>query len=177
MLEYTKKAILFAEGIGCKNLVFGCPKNRNKPEITDRDCVVSFFREMGDFAAEHHTVIAMEANPPIYGTNYINNTESACELAIEVNSQGFKLNYDLGTVISNGEELSSLYNYAPLINHIHISEPGLNIIVKRELHKELFKILREISYDKYVSLEMKRGSSLLELENVLSYISDIALCG
>ena len=28
LINYTKKAIDFASAIGCKNLVFGCPKNR-----------------------------------------------------------------------------------------------------------------------------------------------------
>lgn len=29
LTEYTKKAIDFAAAIGCGNLVFGCPRNRN----------------------------------------------------------------------------------------------------------------------------------------------------
>ena len=32
LIEYTQKAIDFAETIGCKNLVFGCPKNRSMPD-------------------------------------------------------------------------------------------------------------------------------------------------
>lgn len=32
LIAYTKKAVDFAMAIGCGNLVFGCPKNRNIPE-------------------------------------------------------------------------------------------------------------------------------------------------
>ena len=32
LIDYTKKAILFAESMGIKNLVFGCPRNRNMPQ-------------------------------------------------------------------------------------------------------------------------------------------------
>ena len=32
LTAYTKKAIDFAEAIGCRNLVFGCPRNRTIPE-------------------------------------------------------------------------------------------------------------------------------------------------
>lgn len=32
LLDYTKSAVDFAAAIGCKNLVFGCPKNRCIPE-------------------------------------------------------------------------------------------------------------------------------------------------
>ena len=32
LLAYTKEAIDFAAAVGCGNLVFGCPRNRNVPE-------------------------------------------------------------------------------------------------------------------------------------------------
>lgn len=84
LIAYTQKAINFAERIGCKNLVFGCPRNRNLPVGVDAGTAVAFFRELGDYAAAHHTVIGMEANPPIYKTNYINDTASAFRLIEEV---------------------------------------------------------------------------------------------
>ena len=95
LADYTKKAIDFAESIGCRNLVFGCPRNRNMPDGADENTAVVFFREMGEYAAEHNTVIGMEANPPIYNTNYINDTKSALDLIEEVGSKGFKLNLDV----------------------------------------------------------------------------------
>ena len=33
LVFYTKKAIDFAQVIGCRNLVFGCPRNRVVPEV------------------------------------------------------------------------------------------------------------------------------------------------
>ncbi|MBQ5846275.1 MAG: hypothetical protein IIW64_06510, partial [Selenomonadaceae bacterium] len=33
LLEYTKRAIDFACAVGAKNIVFGCPKNRNIPMV------------------------------------------------------------------------------------------------------------------------------------------------
>ena len=43
LVEYTKKAIDFASVIGCRNLVFGCPRNRNLPEGKDGDSAVEPF--------------------------------------------------------------------------------------------------------------------------------------
>ena len=57
LLEYTKKAILFAEGIGCKNLVFGCPRNRYIPEGADEGIGVKFFRQLSEYAHAHGTVL------------------------------------------------------------------------------------------------------------------------
>jgi sugar phosphate isomerase/epimerase len=86
---------------------------------------------------EKGTVIGMEANPPIYNTNYINDTLSALELIKEVNSEGFKLNLDIGTMIENKEPVDELVGNVNMINHVHISEPNLKPIEKMTLHREL----------------------------------------
>lgn len=36
LMEYTKKAIMFAAATECRNLVFGCPKNRTLPDGGDQ---------------------------------------------------------------------------------------------------------------------------------------------
>ena len=77
LINYTKKAVDFASATGCKNLVFGCPKNRNTEKDSDTKTAVEFFKELGDYAFSKNTVIGMEANPPIYNTNFINDTVSA----------------------------------------------------------------------------------------------------
>ena len=58
------------------------------------------------------------------------------------------------------------------IHHIHISEPNLVKIVKRELHQDLFKILQENNYQNYVSIEMKE-QSLEDVKEVIDYVSSL----
>lgn len=173
LVDYTKKAIDFAEIIGCANLVFGCPRNRNIPKEVDQSIALEFFKELGDYAAGHNTVIGMEANPPIYNTNYINDTKAAFELIKQVDSIGFKLNLDVGTMIQNDESVEELVRYVYLINHVHISEPGLKMIEHRELHIKLKELLIKEKYQGYVSVEMGKREELIEIENVLSYVRDV----
>lgn len=173
LLDYTKQAIEFAAAIGCKNIVFGCPKNRNLPDGADPSAAVAFFRELGDYAQENGTVIGMEANPPIYNTNYINDTISALELIRKVDSKGFLLNLDVGTMIQNEEDVSELIDNVRLINHVHISEPGLKPIEQRNLHNELLKILRDGDYNGYISIEMGKTRDLYIIEDKLQYIRNI----
>lgn len=173
LVEYTKKAIDFAAAIGCGNLVFGCPRNRVKPEETDDSVAVDFFRQIGDYAAEKGTVIGMEANPPIYNTNYINDTLSALDLIRRVNSPGFKLNLDVGTMTHNGESVDVLRGAVELINHVHISEPGLKPIQERELHNALAQLLRAEGYSRSVSIEMGTQEDICTVENALRYVSNI----
>ena len=173
LINYTKKAIDFAEAIGCKNLVFGCPRNRNMPEGADGGIAIDFFKTIGEYAAEHNTVIGMEANPPIYNTNYINETKSAIALIEKVESDGFKLNLDIGTMIANEEDVSVLYGKECLINHVHVSEPGLKTIERRLLHRTLFKLLTDYGYDGFVSIEVGNQKSVAALAKMMKYTQEI----
>ena len=175
LIQYTKKAIDFASRINCNNLVFGCPKNRN---IIDKNIDVEeisneFFQEISEYAEKNGTIIAIEPNPSIYGTNFINKTQEAFELVRKINSKGLKVNVDIGTIIQNNENTLELVDNIDLINHIHISEPNLEIIEKRDLHRELRNILVENKYDKFVSIEMKNKENLKNVKNVIEYIKGI----
>lgn len=179
LLDYTKKAIDYAVAIGCGNLVFGCPRSRNILEewalsAEEIDSIaVDFFRELGEYAALKGTVVGMEANPAIYNTNFVNATEQALELIEKVDSKGFLLNLDVGTMIQNGEDISILEGNVHLINHVHISEPGLKPIEERKLHKELAKLLKEEHYEKFISIEMGKQEDLDVTQNVMQYVSEV----
>ena len=177
LFEYTQKAIDFASAIGCKNLVFGCPKNRNMPNGADfaacAEIAVQFFRALGDYAASKNTCVSLEANPAIYGTNFANTTAEAISIVKKVGSGGFKLNLDVGAMIQNGEDISVLKENVSLINHIHISEPFLKKIEKRDLHKELFDFLRKENYALFVSVEMGLQENISDIEDAMKYIADL----
>lgn len=173
LTDYTKRAVDFAEAVGCKNLVFGCPRNRSLPEGADPETAIAFFREIGDYAAAHAAVIAMEANPPIYNTNYMNDTLSALELVERVDSGGFLLNLDVGTMIQNEERVEELTGRVHLINHVHISEPGLRPVERRELHKDVKKLLEKERYAGFVSVEMGKTEDFSRIETVMRYVTEV----
>ena len=82
---------------------FGCPRNRNLLDGADESIAVAFFKKLGNYAYSKGTVIGVEANPPIYNTNYINDTDSALNSIEKFGSKGFLLNLNLGTMIQNEE--------------------------------------------------------------------------
>lgn len=172
LLEYTKKAIDFAAAVNCGNLVFGCPKNRYISNMDDLKAGIDFFKVIGDYAADRKTVIGMEANPAIYNTNYINDTVSALELIEAVASAGFLLNLDVGTMIQNEEQVEELNGKVKLINHVHISEPELKPIQKRELHTRLRDVLIAENYRGFISVEMGKTGDLQDIENTLKYVKE-----
>ncbi len=173
LTEYTQKAVDFAQTIGCRNIVFGCPRNRCIPDGFDENIAIGFFREIGDYAYKHNTVIGLEANPPIYNTNYINDTQSAFRLIRDVDSKGFKLNLDVGTMIENNEDVSVLIGHEKLINHVHISEPMLKPIKQRQIHNDLCEILRKNEYKGYISIEVEKQEDINQLEKMMEYVAGV----
>ncbi len=173
LIEYTKMAIRFAEKIGCGNLVFGCPKNRTIIENADYDAGMEFFGTIAEYAVEYNTIIALEPNPPIYNTNFINTTQEAIDFIEKIGSKGLLLNLDTGTMIENNENIEVLQKKTELIHHVHISEPGLKPIEERKLHKRLSTMLKESSYQGFVSIEVGKQESVSIIGDMMEYVSSV----
>jgi sugar phosphate isomerase/epimerase len=173
LIDYTKRAIDFAAAINCGNLVFGCPANRSYTGDYPRKTATEFFARLGEYAASQGTVIALEANPAIYNTNFINESRQAFTFAKEISSPGLLVNADLGTQIQNEEDPMIWDDNMRYINHIHISEPGLALIKRRKLHEILALILKGNRYSRYVSIEMKTQENLDDVKNVIQYIGSV----
>jgi sugar phosphate isomerase/epimerase len=168
LIEYTKKAIDFAAAARCENIVFGCPKNRVMPSADFLPVAFDFFAETGAYAASRGTVIALEPNPPYYGTNFINATPEAFDFCRELNSSGVKVNVDIGTCVNYGESADFIEKNISLVNHIHISEPMLAPVKKRELHRRL----KDLSYDRYFSIEMAAPGNLDLVKEIICYVKE-----
>lgn len=171
LIDYTEKAIDFAAAAGCGNLVFGCPKNRRIDHPSQYPIAVDFFSSLGEYAQKKGCVVAIEANPPIYDTNFINTTAEAEALCRQVGSPGFRINLDIGTIIENKESVRELP--FDLISHVHLSEPGLLPIQKRPLHRELSDALRDAGYTGYCSVEMKNTGSLQDVADAMAYAGEV----
>lgn len=169
ILNYTKKAIDFASIINCNNLVFGCPKNRIIGE-NQMDIALDFFGELAEYSKAKNTILALEANPDIYGTNFINTSKEAFDFVKEINHDGLKVNFDFGTFLHQNEKINEIEKHLDLINHVHISEPYLELIQEREIHSEFAKMLIHNNYDKYVSIEMKNQNSIEKVQSTVNYI-------
>lgn len=178
LLNVTKEAINFASVIGAKTLVFGSPKVRviNDP-VDEMDTAISFFHELGEYANSKHVYLCIEANPKAYNTNFINDTMQAYELVKNVDSNGFKLHVDTGTILINGEHLKVLEKVFHTIYHVHLSEPFLEMINPRNkpFHQELLDYLTMLNYTKWLSVEMIKTSesNITNIENTLKYIHGV----
>lgn len=175
LTEHTKEAIAFAHSIGCKNIVFGCPRQRAIPDGKSPSEAEPFFLSCATAANERNILFALEANPPIYETNFLNSTEDVHRYIQQMGyPPGLAINLDIGAMICEGESVRAIEHLLPYVSHVHISEPHLAPVSKRLMHKELKSALCDFDYKGFVSLEM-RTQDLNTVLASLEYMAEVFL--
>lgn len=155
LVNYTAQAADFAAAAGCKNLVFGCPRNRNQPEDADLALADEFFLQAAEAVQQRGCVLSLEPNPPIYHTNFLNTTLECADYLRRLNHPALRMNVDVGTLIHNAEEVSAVADNLDLVGHVHISRPGLAPVEGLALHRRLASVLKSGGYEGWVSIEMQ----------------------
>ncbi|MDP1774326.1 MAG: sugar phosphate isomerase/epimerase [Methylobacter sp.] len=129
MLQHLTAVCRIGRALGAKRLVFGSPKNRDRSGLSDQvsmDMAVSFFRRLGDIAQNHGVVICLEPNPTCYGANFMTTSAETALVVDQSAHPAVWMQLDTGAAAINGEDPAAvLQRYAPLIGHIHASEPDL----------------------------------------------------
>ena len=178
LLEYSKKAFYFMSCIGAKNVVFGCPQNRsgykNNIEI-NRAIAIDFVGKLIEQAKMYQLTISIEANPDIYGTDFLNTTKEVIGFIKEINNQSLRLNLDIGTMLYYHEHPNIIVGNERMIGHVHFSEPYLMKVQKRPEHYEVMSVLKNGYYDKAISIEMKKQDSIKDIKGTMNYIKSILL--
>ena len=147
LLDYTAQAFQFAHSLNCPSLVFGCPKNRMRPLGGNDAAAEAFFMQAGNLAARYGVHLALD-NP------------------------GLSVNFDLSTVLAQGEKLQTFIDDMQYVSHVHISEPGLAPIQKRPEHRELALLLGAVGYRGFVSIEMAH-TDLDTIRRTMDYIAEV----
>ena len=165
VLDHLTRVLHIGAGLGARRLVFGSPKNRDREGI-DSDTAtargVDFFRRLGERAAAAGCIVCLEANPAMYGCNFMTTTAEAAEVVRQTSYPAIRLQFDLGTVTANGEDAAGLLQYyADLIGHVHISEPGLKPLGSSAADHACYGALlrRWLAPDMSVSIEMLTPAS------------------
>lgn len=172
LLAYTEEAFAFAHALHCPSLVFGCPKNRRRPEGADLAAAEAFFDKAGRLAMRYGVRLALEANSPRY-TNYLNTTAEVFALVKKLGNPGLAVNLDLGAILDNGERLRDFAADLSWVSHVHISEPGLAPIQPRPEQEELALMLGAAGYRGFVSIEMGAGETDAPVLSAMQRIAEV----
>jgi sugar phosphate isomerase/epimerase len=184
--EYLYRVIELGAGLGAKALVFGSPKNRLLGSLPLADAMASaveFFRGVGDVAAQHGVVIAIEANPPEYGGDFVTRTSEAVELCRAVANAGVGVNGDLGGMTMSGDEpAATLAAARDCLVHFHASEPNLvELGTASADHAAAAAALRAWGYTGWVAIEQRgvpktettRSANVAAVERAVRFVKSV----
>ncbi len=175
------RAIDLAGDIGIPNLVFGSPRQRVRPEGMEESVAIEIamevFSRLGDRAAQAETVIAIEANPTLYGTNFLTDAFSALAFVSQLRHPNVRFILDLGErhVNSAMDELPELLNSCTSsLSHIHISEPQLAVApADAVVFAKALQLISDAGYSRSISIEMSanKDDPLAQLEIALTRVN------
>ncbi|MFO0805258.1 MAG: sugar phosphate isomerase/epimerase family protein [Gemmataceae bacterium] len=160
-LEYLGGIVRLCAKLGAGAMVFGSPKNRRAGSLPTDEAMriaVEFFTRLGESAASAGTCIVMEANPPVYGADFVTRAADAIELVERVNHPGFRLHLDTGCMTLAGDSIADTFaRGSKWMKHFHVSEPNLDPpgTSGKVDHATFASELR--NYTGWISLEMREG--------------------
>jgi sugar phosphate isomerase/epimerase len=159
LLEHLGAVCRIGGVLGATRLVFGSPKNRDRSGLTDEETLriaVDFFRRLGEKADAEGVIVCLEPNPTCYGANFMVTSAETAKVVQSVGHRAIGMQLDAGAITINGEDTESVVSsYAPLIGHIHASEPDLAPLGDRGTdHGRLARALERHLPNAIVSIEM-----------------------
>ena len=60
-----------------------------------------------------------------------------------------------------------------MINHVHVSEPMLEIIQRRDIHSNVIRTLLYEGYKGFISIEMKCCNDIRLISDAMMYLKNI----
>lgn len=129
MLEHLRAVCRIGGALGASRLVFGSPKNRDRSGLNDDqalDQAVAFFSRLAKIAQDAGVIVCLEPNPTRYGANFMTHSSETAQVVKAVGHEAIRMQFDTGALAINQESPHDiLARHAPLIGHVHASEPDL----------------------------------------------------
>ncbi len=159
-IDALTDAVDLAAALGMAAIVIGSPRARIRPEGMSEtaafDSAAEGLRPVAERAAQAGVRLAFEANPALYGGNFVTHFADALRLCQQVDHPGFGINLDLGERLANDGAID-LDEAARWLAHVQVSAPELAPpLGQAAAVGELAAKLRGVRYDGWVSLEMRR---------------------
>ena len=180
LLNHCKQVIDLACNNKVKNLVFGCPRNRqiiSTNTLYNETIFIDFMTELGNYINERDLIISIENNSKKYNCNFLNTIDEVGMITLKINHPKIKMMVDIGNMIMENDNLENIVNYKDIIYHIHISTPFMkplnNLFCNGNgnsnnitYYKKFITILNQIDYNKIISLEFLNNDENNELVNL-----------
>ncbi|MCL9670158.1 TIM barrel protein [Citrobacter sp. MNAZ 1397] len=181
LLEHLADICRIGSVLGATRLVFGSPKNRDCSGLSAAETervAHTFFRRLGNIAADQGVIVCLEPNPAVYGANFMTTSSETCDVVTAIAHPNIKMQLDTGAVIINRESIEAVVAQAKdVIGHVHISEAQLATVGDTfPGHAALAEVLKTQLATFPATIEMlatKEESHLVSIRRALSYVTSL----
>lgn len=159
-VAYLDELIDFCGDLGGTVMIFGSPKQRNTMGIS-RGQANKYFADglaaVADHAADRSVMILLETLDKSQ-TDVVNTTAEAMTIIRQINHPAIQTMFDFHNTKDETEDFVTLLRkYKDYIHHVHVMEmDGRHLGTGNAVNEyvDAFQYLRDIKYDKWVSLEV-----------------------
>lgn len=179
ILEYTSQALSRAAELGASCIVFGSGKAKKIPDGFSYESgynqIAGLLRRLSPMADAYGICIAIE---PLRKKecNIINTFKEGCGLARDVNEKNIRVLADFFHLCEENEPVSNIIRYGKgYLEHVHISNPAGRVFPKKKdgaSYEGLFQALKDIGYDKTVSIEAYSRNFVSDLREGLRMVRE-----
>ncbi len=174
--DYLGKLIDFCGDLGGTVMVFGSPKQRNAAEgVTIAEAtkrLADGLAKAADHAAARKVKILIEPLDHTQ-TNVVNTTAEAMKIVNAINHPAIQTMFDFHNTVDETEPFHVLIQkYYTHIFHVHVQEMDgkyLGTGNAKEKYVRAFQTLKDLKYDKWVSLEVfdfSPGAQTIAVESI-----------
>ena len=177
LLDHIDNVAQLAAALSAPVLVFGSPRNRDPGERTAKQAhreAVDFFGRAAERCHKQGFQLCLEPNPKVYACRFMTDWQEVRAVVKDVDHAGLGIHLDTACIsLENDDIIEAVNGCAGRIAHFHISEPELGDFSKPTIdHAAVGQALREINYDGWLSIEMRRSENpLISIDEALTKVT------
>ena len=158
VLDFMAHLSAVCRDLGGKTLIWGAGRWRHGRSLAEANAYATdFFQDLNTRIKDHGTCFCFEPLGP-KDSDFLNSVIDAEKLVATLAVPSVGLHLDAKGITENGEMTPDIATLAkPYLKHVHVNEPGLGILGSSgEIdHPGFAKILNDISYDGFISIEQR----------------------
>lgn len=160
-IDYLKELIDFCGDLGGKVMVFGSPAQRGTSQGISIQEATNYFEDglfrLADHAGNRGVQILIEPLPKT-NTDVLNTLEEAKRIVDKINHTSISSMFDFHNTLDETESIHDLVKkYSKYIQHVHVQNMDGTYIIPDQVPEgfiPVFKALKELNYNKWISLEV-----------------------
>lgn len=157
-LDFMEHLSKLCRDLGGKTLTYGGGRKRGDLPLEDAfSQSETFFHELIPRIESHGTVFCFEPLGPV-DSDFINSVYDSTRLVESVDHPSLRVQLDAKALVATGELTKEVFDAAaPYLVHVHANEPDLGVLGTSGTvdHQEMARLLNDIGYTGYVSIEQK----------------------